>query len=102
MRSYPCLELTFSWWHVLCLLLTRFGIATATHVDSMPFYLRSLHLCLLESADCIVWCACSARHGFEWWQFDVTWQCVRLLKALGLASNVKLPSEKQKQRMAIA
>ena len=44
----------------------------------------------------------SARHGFEWWQFDITWQCVRLLKALGLASNVKLPSEKQKQRMAIA
>jgi len=27
---------------------------------------------------------------------------VRLLRALGLASNVKLPSEKQKQRMAIA
>ncbi|KAK9844052.1 hypothetical protein WJX81_003047 [Elliptochloris bilobata] len=44
----------------------------------------------------------SARHGFEWWQFDVTWQCVRLLKALGLASNVKLPSEKQKQRLAIS
>jgi fatty-acid desaturase len=44
----------------------------------------------------------SARHGFEWWQFDVTWQCVRLLRALGLASSVKLPSEKQKQRMALA
>ena len=44
----------------------------------------------------------SARHGFEWWQFDITWQCVRLLQGLGLATNVKLPSEKQKQRMAIA
>lgn len=42
----------------------------------------------------------SARHGLEWWQFDTTWQIVTMLKALGLASNVKLPSEKQKERLA--
>jgi stearoyl-CoA desaturase (delta-9 desaturase) len=44
----------------------------------------------------------SARHGLEWWQIDATWQCVRLLHALGLATNVKLPTEKQKARLAVA
>ncbi|KAK9916418.1 hypothetical protein WJX75_002386 [Coccomyxa subellipsoidea] len=42
----------------------------------------------------------SARHGLEWWQFDMTWQIVAALKAVGLADNVKLPSEKQKSRLA--
>ncbi|CAL8466841.1 g6377 [Coccomyxa elongata] len=42
----------------------------------------------------------SARHGMEWWQFDVTWQIIAALKAVGLADNVKLPSEKQKARLA--
>ena len=42
----------------------------------------------------------SARHGLDWWQFDTTWQIVAMLKAVGLASNVKLPSEKQKERLA--
>lgn len=44
----------------------------------------------------------SARHGLEWWQLDMTWYVVRLLKALGLATHVKLPSEAQKHRMAFA
>lgn len=43
----------------------------------------------------------SARHGLEWWQFDMIWQMIRLLEACGLATNVKLPSEKQKARLAI-
>ncbi|KAF2555863.1 hypothetical protein F2Q68_00017617 [Brassica cretica] len=43
----------------------------------------------------------SARHGLEWWQFDMTWYVVRLLQAIGLATEVKLPSEAQKQRMAL-
>ena len=43
----------------------------------------------------------SARHGLEWWQVDMTWGVVALLKALGLAKNVKLPSEKQKERLRI-
>ena len=42
----------------------------------------------------------SARHGLDWWQFDMTWQVVALFKALGLASSVKLPSEKQKAKLA--
>ncbi|XP_062089868.1 palmitoyl-monogalactosyldiacylglycerol delta-7 desaturase, chloroplastic-like [Humulus lupulus] len=43
----------------------------------------------------------SARHGLEWWQLDMTWYVVRLLQALGLATEVKLPTETQKQRMAL-
>ena len=42
----------------------------------------------------------SARHGLEWWQLDVTWLMIRALQTVGLATNVKLPSEKQKQRLA--
>ncbi|XP_030470923.1 palmitoyl-monogalactosyldiacylglycerol delta-7 desaturase, chloroplastic-like [Syzygium oleosum] len=43
----------------------------------------------------------SARHGLEWWQLDMTWYVVRLLQALGLATDVKLPNEAQKQRLAL-
>lgn len=42
----------------------------------------------------------SARHGLEWWQCDLTWGIIRSLQAIGLASNVKLPSERQKARLA--
>ena len=42
----------------------------------------------------------SARHGLEWWQIDMTWYAVRLLQAIGLATDVKLPTEAHKQRMA--
>lgn len=42
----------------------------------------------------------SARHGLEWWQFDMTWIVIRALQAVGLATNVKLPTEKQKARLA--
>ncbi|OVA15953.1 Fatty acid desaturase [Macleaya cordata] len=42
----------------------------------------------------------SARHGLEWWQIDVTWYLVKLLEYLGLATDVKVPSEMQKQRMS--
>jgi stearoyl-CoA desaturase (delta-9 desaturase) len=44
----------------------------------------------------------SARHGFEWWQLDITWYVIQGLQALGLATNVKLPSERQKARLAFA
>ncbi|XP_027344671.1 palmitoyl-monogalactosyldiacylglycerol delta-7 desaturase, chloroplastic-like isoform X2 [Abrus precatorius] len=43
----------------------------------------------------------SARHGLEWWQLDMTWLVVRFLQATGLATDVKVPSESQKQRMAL-
>ncbi|CAH2053593.1 unnamed protein product [Thlaspi arvense] len=42
----------------------------------------------------------SARHGLEWWQLDVTWYLIRFLEAMGLASNVKLPTEAHKKKMA--
>jgi len=42
----------------------------------------------------------SARHGLKWWQVDMTWMIISGLKAVGLASHVKLPSEAQKARLA--
>ncbi|KAK4395335.1 Palmitoyl-monogalactosyldiacylglycerol delta-7 desaturase, chloroplastic [Sesamum angolense] len=44
----------------------------------------------------------SARHGLEWWQIDMTWYVVRLLQAIGLATDVKLPTTAQKQRMSFS
>ncbi|MCD7464131.1 Palmitoyl-monogalactosyldiacylglycerol delta-7 desaturase, chloroplastic [Datura stramonium] len=44
----------------------------------------------------------SARHGLEWWQLDMTWYVVRFLQAIGLATDVKLPTDTHKQRLAIA
>ncbi|KAL5758301.1 hypothetical protein ACOSP7_020912 [Xanthoceras sorbifolium] len=41
----------------------------------------------------------SARHGLEWWQLDLTWYVIRFLQAIGLATDVKLPTKVQKQRM---
>ncbi|CAH1440068.1 unnamed protein product [Lactuca virosa] len=38
----------------------------------------------------------SARHGFEWWQIDVTWYIIKFLEGVGLATNVKVPTEAQK------
>ena len=33
----------------------------------------------------------SARHGHRWWEFDYVYGLIRLLAAVGLAKNVKLP-----------
>ena len=35
--------------------------------------------------------AYSTRHGLEWWQFDLTWVFLRMLKGLGLVSDLRLP-----------
>ncbi|CAA2946555.1 palmitoyl-monogalactosyldiacylglycerol delta-7 desaturase, chloroplastic [Olea europaea subsp. europaea] len=43
----------------------------------------------------------SARQGLEWWQIDMTWYVIRFLEAIGLATDVKLPTSAQKQRMAL-
>jgi fatty-acid desaturase len=40
----------------------------------------------------------SARHGHEWWEFDVTWMVIRLLMLLGLAWNVATPSPALKEK----
>ncbi|BFG26048.1 hypothetical protein CerSpe_123310 [Prunus speciosa] len=44
----------------------------------------------------------SARHGLEWWQIDVTWYVIRFLEVVGLATDVKLPTETQKKRKALS
>ncbi|GER48439.1 fatty acid desaturase 5 [Striga asiatica] len=44
----------------------------------------------------------SARHGLEWWQIDMTWYVVGLLKDIGLATDVKLPAKAHKEKMAFA
>jgi stearoyl-CoA desaturase (delta-9 desaturase) len=36
----------------------------------------------------------SARHGLEWWQFDLSWIIIRTMEMCGVAWNVKLPSAK--------
>ncbi|KAK9069792.1 hypothetical protein SSX86_010188 [Deinandra increscens subsp. villosa] len=38
----------------------------------------------------------SARHGLEWWQIDVGWYVIKFLEVVGLATNVKLPTEDHK------
>nr|ANF04697.1 delta-9 desaturase [Chlamydomonas sp. ICE-L] len=42
----------------------------------------------------------SARHGLEWYQLDVTYMLIKALQTVGLAKNVKLPTEAQKARLA--
>ncbi len=36
----------------------------------------------------------SARHGLEWFQFDMNWIAIRLLEKLGWATNIKTPDMK--------
>ncbi|MDA8745365.1 acyl-CoA desaturase [Rubripirellula amarantea] len=41
-----------------------------------------------------------AKHGHKWWEFDITWQAIKLLKATGLAWDVvdyKNAAEKRKK-----
>ncbi|KAJ6844576.1 palmitoyl-monogalactosyldiacylglycerol delta-7 desaturase, chloroplastic isoform X1 [Iris pallida] len=42
----------------------------------------------------------SARHGLEWWEVDMTWYVVKLLQAVGLATDVRLPSQLSMQRLS--
>lgn len=37
----------------------------------------------------------SARHGLQWWEFDLTWLTIRFLQMLGLATDVKLATTKE-------
>lgn len=44
----------------------------------------------------------SARHGLQWWQFDLSYWIIRGLKAVGLAWNVKVPSpERIREKMGV-
>ena len=42
----------------------------------------------------------SARHGLQWWEIDITWMTIRLLKALNLASSIKLVDSEGKAMRA--
>lgn len=44
----------------------------------------------------------SARQGLEWWQIDITWYVIRFLEKVGLATDIKLPTETQKKRKVLA
>ncbi|XP_022955954.1 palmitoyl-monogalactosyldiacylglycerol delta-7 desaturase, chloroplastic-like [Cucurbita moschata] len=43
----------------------------------------------------------SARVGIEWWQLDLGWYVIWFLQAIGVATDVKQPSESHKQRLAM-
>lgn len=41
----------------------------------------------------------SARHGLRWFEIDHTWHVIKFLKALHLASNIKVPSLQMRNRL---
>jgi stearoyl-CoA desaturase (delta-9 desaturase) len=43
----------------------------------------------------------SAAHVLEWWQVDFSYYLIRGLEAVGLAWDVKRPSEAQKEKLRI-
>jgi stearoyl-CoA desaturase (delta-9 desaturase) len=43
----------------------------------------------------------SARHGLAWWQLDASWLVIRGLELVGLAWNVRLPSDKAMAEKAL-
>jgi len=42
----------------------------------------------------------SCRHGLKWWQIDPTWYVVKMLSWVGLASNLKYPSESKMRKLS--
>jgi stearoyl-CoA desaturase (delta-9 desaturase) len=41
----------------------------------------------------------SARHGLQWWQFDLSWICIRAMERVGLVWKVRVPSaERRRER----
>jgi sn-1 stearoyl-lipid 9-desaturase len=43
----------------------------------------------------------SARHGLKWWEIDASYMFIRGMKLVGLASDIRLPSQEQMARAAI-
>jgi fatty-acid desaturase len=41
----------------------------------------------------------SARHGMNWFEFDPTWLVIKGLRAVGLATDVKIPTPAMKERL---
>jgi stearoyl-CoA desaturase (delta-9 desaturase) len=44
----------------------------------------------------------SARHGLEWWQVDISWYIIKAMETVGLAWDVKEPSEAVKESKRLA
>jgi sn-1 stearoyl-lipid 9-desaturase len=44
----------------------------------------------------------SARHGLKWWEFDLTWVIIKGLEFVGLAKDIKVPSERLLQDKTLA
>ncbi|KAL8226144.1 hypothetical protein R6Q57_018701 [Mikania cordata] len=44
----------------------------------------------------------SARLGLEWWEIDLCWWFILFLEAIGLATNVKLPTARHKLKKSLA
>nr|KAJ0202599.1 hypothetical protein LSAT_V11C500242590 [Lactuca sativa] len=44
----------------------------------------------------------SARHGLEWWQIDFTWYIIQFFETVGLATNIKVPTDAQKRKKSFA
>ena len=43
----------------------------------------------------------SARHGMRWFEIDPSWMTIKLLRALRIAKNVKLPTPEMQRRLAV-
>jgi stearoyl-CoA desaturase (delta-9 desaturase) len=42
----------------------------------------------------------SARLGLRWWEFDLGWGFIALLRAVGLATDIHLPDERSRAHHA--
>jgi stearoyl-CoA desaturase (delta-9 desaturase) len=43
----------------------------------------------------------SARHGLQWFEFDLTWLMIRALQILGVAKQIKLPTPDMLERLRL-
>ena len=44
----------------------------------------------------------SARHGLKWWQFDLSWYIIRGMELVGLAWDVRVPSDRAQASKRLA
>jgi hypothetical protein len=44
----------------------------------------------------------SARHGLKWWEIDLNWYGIQVLRRLGLATQIKLPRADARIKLAVS
>nr|GEW03276.1 palmitoyl-monogalactosyldiacylglycerol delta-7 desaturase, chloroplastic-like [Tanacetum cinerariifolium] len=44
----------------------------------------------------------SARHGLQWWQINLCWYMICFLESMGLATNVKVPTQTHKLKKSFS